>query len=124
MKVTSDGIEHTIQTPRYHYLECVGEILFPKSVSFKGVFIGESHIQGLRFIDWLGMMLNNKIVIASENVLSQYCDDLFRKVSPIEDPYLTVADTSPEYLTSTIYNILTVLLVEEDSKIKSLEWIS
>jgi len=124
MKVTSDGIEHTIETPRYHYLECVGETLFPKSVSFKGVFIGESHIQGLRFVDWLGMMLNNKIVIASENTISPLCDDLFRKVSPIKDPYLTVSDTSHEYLTSTIYNILTILLADGDSQIKSLEWIS
>lgn len=121
MKVTSEGVEHTIETPRYHYFECIGETLTPKSICFTGTFLGDTHIQDLLFTDWLGMMLNNKIVIASDSMPTEESAYNLERVSPLPDPFLIVQDIDPEYITSTIFIILTALLAE-GSKLKSLEW--
>lgn len=120
-KVTNEGIEHTIETPRYHYFECVGDKLTPKSIYFTGTFLGGTYIQDLRFVDWLGMMLNNKIVIASDNMLGEEVTLYLGKVSTLSDPFLVVQNIDQEYITSTLFNILTALLTE-GSKLKSLEW--
>jgi len=119
MKVTKDGVEYSIKTPRYHYSEYVGGVLFPKSIQFVGTFKGLSEIQNLRFVDWVGMLIHNKIVVPSEDVLKPEVEQGLRSASPLADPFLIVEDTDQGYITKMLFTIANTLL-EKDSQLIAL----
>lgn len=119
MTITNEGVEYLIETPRYHYLEYKDGQLFPKSVMFKANILGDTYIQDLRFVDWLGMMLNNKIVMQSDKMANEEQADTLEKISPLNDPLLIVENTNSQYLTITFFNIIKKLGLQ----IKSLEWV-
>jgi hypothetical protein len=121
MRITNEGTEYSIKTPRYRYFRRDGVTLFPESVVFKATFIGNSNIQDLRFEDWLGRLLHNKIVTSLESPLEEEEVELLRRVSPLADPFLTVNSTDKEYILETFYTIINSLL-PEGSTLKSLEW--
>tara|TARA_R110000868_G_scaffold320909_17_gene581965 strand:+ start:222 stop:593 length:372 start_codon:yes stop_codon:yes gene_type:complete len=122
MKITNEGVEYLIETPRYHYFRCAGTKLFPESAVFVAVFEGNSNIQDIRFQDWLGMMLHNKIVMSSDNLLNEEEVEVLNKVSPMSDSILVVNDTDSEYILKTLFKIVNTLL-EDGSVLKSLELI-
>lgn len=122
MTITNEGIEYLIETPRYHYLEYKDGVLHPKSIIFKGLILGKPYIQDLRFIDWVGMMLNNKIIVASDEMPEEHVLQIIKDVSILKDPLLVVDHTNIQYITQTLFTIANHLL-EEGSKLKSLEWV-
>jgi hypothetical protein len=78
-----------------------------------------SVIQGLRFEDWLGMMIHNKILIPSEIKLTEQQEESLRSISPLADPFLVVEDTDQQYIAQIIFTIVNSLL-ETGSNLTSL----
>jgi hypothetical protein len=117
MKITEEGVQYDLKTPRYHYNEYVAGVLFPRSISFTGTFKGQAEVQGLRFEDWVGMLIHNKILIPSGDALKPEQEEKLRGVSPLADPFLVVEDTDPAYITKLLFTILNSLLQTESQLI-------
>lgn len=80
--------------------------LIPQSIQFTGVFTDIPEIQTLNLEQWLCAMLENKIVMGSGDKL----DVAIERLSLLEDPYLIVQDTNPDYITRTLFQILKKVL--------------
>lgn len=117
MKITNDGIIHTVKTRKIYYSVFGGRYLLPATIQFKLEYLSQSvlpeKIQSLSIEEWFEKMLGYKIVIDSSSELSSEYSNFLKNASVNnEDAFLFVENTNVTYLARTLFQILQKLLPE------------
>lgn len=129
MTYTADGSIYTITTNRIHFNKLSRGKITPDScvltVKIQGsrypVIKLPAEQSDMQINIWLETVLSNKFVCDSDSANNVGIQELLKMTSNLDDPFLTMQYTNTEYISGTLFAILSKLL-GDDYKLISIDY--